>query len=243
MKLKGHQVEHGALYHFGIFPMNNTMNANTMVFVYIIYIIETPKYSHKYSKQLKEKTDNNLRSTAAWCISFLGIHPTLTQVPPRPETNKLPVKLWYFFPLLYLTTMKYLSNSEYISSVAPYDPIWYRSISVVLILWLHITYIIQFCWNDTSVYINLPTIRLFHYIWGIKIAKILRNQHVYQGLNLKWDKIYWYVSNIISCISGYRSIDWLIIFTTMKSMVTVWIPRWSEDIRDGTCNLWLVVLK
>lgn len=31
---------------------------------------------------------SNLPSKAAWCISFLGIQPTLTQVPPRPKRKK-----------------------------------------------------------------------------------------------------------------------------------------------------------
>ena len=28
-------------------------------------------------------------SKAAWCISFFGIHPTLTHVPPRPQADPL----------------------------------------------------------------------------------------------------------------------------------------------------------
>ena len=29
----------------------------------------------------------NTPSKAAWCISFFGIQPTLTQVPPRPKAD------------------------------------------------------------------------------------------------------------------------------------------------------------
>ena len=41
-------------------------------------------------------------SSAAWCISFLGIHPTLTQVPPRPHfvpvDKKTPYSPWTLTP-------------------------------------------------------------------------------------------------------------------------------------------------
>ncbi len=55
MKEKGHQGEHGAVYHFGTYPpMDNTMCANTLMHILLIHAnhLGIPICNKRYSDKM-----------------------------------------------------------------------------------------------------------------------------------------------------------------------------------------------
>ena len=72
------------MHHYILIYMYSNMHHYILIYMYSnmhhYILIHVYMYSNMHHISSPRR--------AAWCISFFGIHPTLTQVPPRPEENR-----------------------------------------------------------------------------------------------------------------------------------------------------------